>query len=199
MVFPQVYERYSTLLTEDAKVFIRGRVSLEEDKDGKLICDQIISFEDAQAARAANQPLFPRNYGGRGGYRNAGNGNGQYPNSGMTGNASGGQMAGAVPTGQRPQGTGAQQKKGMPAGAWIQFPNMEAYKAREQELLQAIADSDGSDDVVIYLRDIKNIKILPANLRVKADGALMEKLTLLFGKENVKFITKPIENRSKID
>ena len=43
----------------------------------------------------------------------------------------------------------------MPAGAWIQFPNMEAYKAREQELLQAIADSDGNDDVVIYLRDIK--------------------------------------------
>ena len=60
VVFPQVYERYSTLLVEDAKVFIRGRVSLEEDKDGKLICDQIISFEDAQAARAANQPLFPQ-------------------------------------------------------------------------------------------------------------------------------------------
>ena len=90
-------------------------------------------------------------------------------------------------------------EKGMPAGAWIQFPNMEAYKAREQELLQAIADSDGNDDVVIYLRDIKNIKILPANLRVKADETLMEKLASQFGKENVKFITKPIENRSKID
>ena len=50
VVFPQVYERYNTLLTEDAKVFIRGRVSLEEDKDGKLICDQIISFEDAQGS-----------------------------------------------------------------------------------------------------------------------------------------------------
>ena len=173
VVFPQVYERYNTLLTEDAKVFIRGRVSLEEDKDGKLICDQIISFEDAQAARAANQPLFQKNYGGRGGSRGGPYGNGN--------------------------GTGAQQKKGMPAGAWIQFPNMEAYKAREQELLQAIADSDGNDDVVIYLRDIKNIKILPANLRVKADETLMEKLTSQFGKENVKFITKPIENRSKID
>ena len=83
VVFPQVYERYNTLLTEDAKVFIRGRVSLEEDKDGKLICDQIISFEDAQAARAANQPLFPRNYGGRGGSRGGsygnGNGSGQQP------------------------------------------------------------------------------------------------------------------------
>jgi len=52
---------------------------------------------------------------------------------------------------------------------------------------------------VIYLRDIKNIKILPANLRVKADETLMEKLASQFGKENVKFITKPIENRSKID
>ena len=221
VVFPQVYERYSTLLVEDAKVFIRGRVSLEEDKDGKLICDQIISFEDAQAARAANQPLFPRNYGGRGGssrggsygngsgnggaggYRNAGNGYGQYQNDGMNSSSMSagqtGQAAGQMQSGQRTQANGTPQKKGMPAGAWIQFPNMEAYKTREQELLQAIADSDGDDDVVIYLRDIKNIKILPQNLRVKADGALMEKLTLLFGKENVKFITKPIENRSKID
>ena len=221
VVFPQVYERYSTLLVEDAKVFIRGRVSLEEDKDGKLICDQIISFEDAQAARAANQPLFLRNYGGRGGssrggsygngsgnggaggYRNAGNGYGQYQNDGMNSSSMSvgqtGQAAGQMQSGQRTQANGTPQKKGMPAGAWIQFPNMEAYKTREQELLQAIADSDGDDDVVIYLRDIKNIKILPQNLRVKADGALMEKLTLLFGKENVKFITKPIENRSKID
>ena len=221
VVFPQVYERYSTLLVEDAKVFIRGRVSLEEDKDGKLICDQIISFEDAQAARVANQPLFPRNYGGRGGssrggsygngsgnggagrYRNAGNGYGQYQNDGMNSSSMSvgqtGQAAGQMQSGQRTQANGTPQKKGMPAGAWIQFPNMEAYKTREQELLQAIADSDGDDDVVIYLRDIKNIKILPQNLQVKADGALMEKLTLLFGKENVKFITKPIENRSKID
>ena len=202
VVFPQVYERYNTLLTEDAKVFIRGRVSLEEDKDGKLICDQIISFEDAQEARAANQPLFPRNYGGRGGSRGGsygnGNGSGQQPVGAMSGGQTGRTVEQTQP-GQRPQNAGTGQKKGMPAGAWIQFPNMEAYKAREQELLQAIADSDGNDDVVIYLRDIKNIKILPANLRVKADETLMEKLASQFGKENVKFITKPIENRSKID
>ena len=56
-----------------------------------------------------------------------------------------------------------------------------------------------AEEGYIYLRDIKNIKILPANLRVKADETLMEKLASQFGKENVKFITKPIENRSKID
>ena len=44
VVFPQVYERYSTLLVEDAKVFIRGRVSLEEDKDGKLITESLTDY-----------------------------------------------------------------------------------------------------------------------------------------------------------
>ena len=210
VVFPQVYERYNTLLVEDAKVFIRGRVSLEEDKDGKLICDQIISFEDAQAARAANQPLFPRNYGGRGGnirngsygnnngYRNPGNSSGQYPVGAMPGGQTG-RTVEQTQSGKRPQDAQTGQKKGMPAGAWIQFANREAYKEREQELLQAITDSEGDDDVVIFLRDTKNYKILPSNFRVKADEKLLEKMHTLFGKENVKFITKPIENRTKID
>ena len=102
-------------------------------------------------------------------------------------------------SGQRTQANGTPQKKGMPAGAWIQFANREAYKERDQELLQAITDSEGDDDVVIFLRDTKNYKILPSNFRVKADEKLLEKMHTLFGKENVKFITKPIENRSKID
>ena len=46
VVFPRDYERYSAKLTEENKVFVRGRVSLEEDKDGKLICEQIISFDE---------------------------------------------------------------------------------------------------------------------------------------------------------
>ncbi len=46
IVFPRDYEKYSSKLVEDGKVFIRGRVSLEEDRDGKLICERIISFDD---------------------------------------------------------------------------------------------------------------------------------------------------------
>ncbi len=45
IVFPQSYEKYSSLLTEDKKVFIKGRVSLEEDRDGKLILESINSFD----------------------------------------------------------------------------------------------------------------------------------------------------------
>ncbi len=46
IVFPRDYEKNSAKLVEDNKVFIRGRVSLEEDKDGKLICEKITAFDE---------------------------------------------------------------------------------------------------------------------------------------------------------
>jgi DNA polymerase-3 subunit alpha len=45
IVFSRVYEKMKELIREDAKVFIRGRVSLEDDKDGKIICRDILPFE----------------------------------------------------------------------------------------------------------------------------------------------------------
>ncbi|MBR6003707.1 MAG: DNA polymerase III subunit alpha, partial [Lachnospiraceae bacterium] len=46
IVFPKDYEKYSSLLNEDEKVFVEGRTSVEEDKDGKLILERIKSFDD---------------------------------------------------------------------------------------------------------------------------------------------------------
>lgn len=46
IVFPRDYEKYSAKLMEENKVFIRGRVSLEEEKDGKLICERITAFDE---------------------------------------------------------------------------------------------------------------------------------------------------------
>ena len=46
LVFPNTYERYKDLTVEDAKVFIRGRVSAEEEADSKLIASVIIRMED---------------------------------------------------------------------------------------------------------------------------------------------------------
>jgi len=45
IVFPNIYEKQSAELAEDAKVFISGHVSAEEDKASKLICDRIIPFD----------------------------------------------------------------------------------------------------------------------------------------------------------
>ncbi|MDE5932032.1 MAG: DNA polymerase III subunit alpha, partial [Lachnospiraceae bacterium] len=46
IVFPRDYEKYSDKLVEDRKVFIKGRVSVEDEKDAKLICEKITTFEE---------------------------------------------------------------------------------------------------------------------------------------------------------
>ncbi len=46
IVFTQKYEKYHDILNEDEKVLIRGRVSLSDEAQGKLICDTIIPFSD---------------------------------------------------------------------------------------------------------------------------------------------------------
>ena len=73
-----------------------------------------------------------------------------------------------------------------PKGIWIQFPDADSYFAREEELFAAIEDSDGNDDVVIFVKDTRAFKLLPANRRVHADGELEQKLGEMFGRENVK-------------
>ncbi len=122
VVFPKDYEKNAALLAEDAKVFVTGRASVEEDKDGKVICERIQSFDQIT-------------------------------------------------------------KK-----IWIKFATMDAYKAAEESLFAAIADSEGNDSVVIYVENPKAMKELPKNRNVKADDALVEKLSALFGKDNIKVV-----------
>ena len=44
IVFPRDFEKYKMFINEDSKVFVKGRVSEEEDKQGKLICEKIVPF-----------------------------------------------------------------------------------------------------------------------------------------------------------
>lgn len=46
IVFPNIYERSSRQLEVDSKVFVSGHVSAEEEKPSKLICDQIVPFDE---------------------------------------------------------------------------------------------------------------------------------------------------------
>ena len=82
----------------------------------------------------------------------------------------------------------------IPPGIWVQFADMEEYRQRENELFAAIADSDGKDNVVVFLKSTKKFKALPQNQQVSADEQLKQRLSSIFGKENVKIVTKPIEN-----
>ena len=152
VVFPRDYERYAALLTEDEKVFVRGRASVEEDKDGKLICEEVRTFAEVEQngwTRQENQRSAPAQR--RGTERQA-----------------------PAPVVNQ-----------MPAGLWIRFEDAQSYQARREELLSAIADSDGSDDVVVYLKNTREVKVLPPNLRVDAGEALLGRLKAIFGDGNI--------------
>ena len=186
VVFPDAFARYSSLLMEDAKIFVKGRVALEEEKDGKILCEQIASFEDA-ANLKEGEALFPDRFGrdrsgrdrfGRGN-RPGGAGNSSYNNASGSSNAS--------------------TMKKVPDGVWVQFANNEEYLAQEAKLFEVTADSDGSDDLIVFLKDTKAFKILPPNKKVRADATLKAKLEENFGQGNVKYVGKTIENNDKMN
>ena len=156
IVFPDAYQKFSNLLNEDAKVFIRGRVAAEEDKDAKIICEKIESFEQKSTVTVASAGSS---------YRYKAN-----PPKAPENNA-------------------------LPGGVWIQFATMEDFEAQQEKIYELTAQSEGSDSIVIYIREPKGIKVLPENRNVTADESLMQTLYGAFGKENVKFLTQPIEKK----
>ncbi|MBQ5484179.1 MAG: DNA polymerase III subunit alpha, partial [Lachnospiraceae bacterium] len=46
ILFPKIFERYRDILNEDTKLLIAGHASVEEDKDAKLIADDLICFSE---------------------------------------------------------------------------------------------------------------------------------------------------------
>lgn len=122
LVFPKDYERYSAKLVEDSKVLVQGKVSGEEERDGKLICEKITSFDD------------------------------------------------------------------LPAKVWVKFPNLSNYMEKEPVLFDAIFESEGNDKVVIYIEETRQMKQLPSNRNIHADGEVLDRLRGLFGEENVRLV-----------
>ena len=122
IVFPKTYEANAPRLNTDAKVFIEGRVSVEEDRDAKLIASKITLFDEI--ARTV----------------------------------------------------------------WIRFANIDEYSAKEQELFSLLSDSDGKDEVTVYLTDTKQVKKLGKGYTIKADKDMIEMLANAFGRENVQVV-----------
>ena len=67
---------------------------------------------------------------------------------------------------------------------------------KEQILMDILYDSDGSDEVVIYVANPKAIKRLGKNQTVHVDEELISVLTKFLGENNVKVVEKSIENKA---
>ena len=46
IVFSKDYEKYRAILSPDQKILVKGRVSLGDEVQGKLICEKIVAFSE---------------------------------------------------------------------------------------------------------------------------------------------------------
>ena len=128
VVFPRDYEKYQSLLDEDARVLIQGRVSAEDDKASKLILERVRTFEE------------------------------------------------------------------VPRELWLQFDDRDAYADREAHLMEELRAVPGNASVVIYLKDVKAMKKLPAGYRVALQEEWLEKFRREYGSENVRVVERALKS-----
>ena len=86
----------------------------------------------------------------------------------------------------------------VPRELWLQYEDLEHYRAGEAALLTLLKEKEGRDTVVIYLKKEKAKKVLPANWRVEADSDLLDKLTKILSEKNIKLVEKGIEKQKKM-
>ncbi len=122
IVFPKDYEKNSAKLIEDNKVFIKGKASLEDDKDARLICERIMTFDE------------------------------------------------------------------IPKKLWIKFRTKEEYAAKEAALMDVLRESEGTDRVIFYIENTREMKTLSPAWDVTADAGLLGRLTAFLGESNIKVV-----------
>ena len=127
MVFPRDYEKWQNMINEDARVFIQGRVSAEDDKASKLILEKVRSFSD------------------------------------------------------------------IPRELWIQFESKDDYSQKEKRLLEDLRNSQGTDTVVIYLKDVKAMKKLSAAYHVNLQDEWLAQMSKKYGEGNVRVVERALK------
>ena len=130
IVFPKTYEKYQRALTMDNKIFVVGRATVEDEQNGKIICERIVPFEETCKE------------------------------------------------------------------LWLQFATKNDFLLKQQELFAMLGESDGMDEVVVYVANPKSLKRYGKNHTVDANPQLLAKLYDFLGEKNVKCVEKNIENKA---
>ena len=46
IAFPSVYRKYNTIIKDDQKIFVKGRAQVQEQKDGEIIAEVVMGFDE---------------------------------------------------------------------------------------------------------------------------------------------------------
>ncbi|MCI8454520.1 MAG: DNA polymerase III subunit alpha [Lachnospiraceae bacterium] len=88
---------------------------------------------------------------------------------------------------------------GIPNELWLQFESQAAYEQKNDAVMTALRDSEGSDRVVMYLKAERKFKRLSENWSVEAGAPLVGVLAGILGEKNVKVVQKSIEKTGKMN
>ena len=86
----------------------------------------------------------------------------------------------------------------VPRELWIQFQTKQEYYQREVELMEDLKDCEGNDSVVIYIQRDKAMKRLPSSRNIGIDSAILGKMQVKYGQNNIKVVEKSIEKLWKM-
>ena len=175
LIFPNRYEQYRDLLEEDNRIFIKGKVSFEEEEDSKLLCDFIAPFDKADEIHQT-----PKRFG-QGGYRQKPFSNGaQNGEDSKAGRGSG--EAGKRTAGVAPVEIGEAEKL---KPLWLRFATKDHWAALQTQVCQLLQQDPGGHEVRIYLEAEKLKMKAPSQYFTAASGGTLLKLKQLLGDSNV--------------
>ncbi len=82
----------------------------------------------------------------------------------------------------------------MPQELWIQFADKSEYAEKEQELLKDLMNSPGSSTVVIFLKDVRAMKKLPAACSVTCEESWIHSMQEKYESSNIKLVQRVLKN-----
>ena len=82
----------------------------------------------------------------------------------------------------------------IPKEIWIQFSDKEEYSRNETALQELLRQNRGTSAVVIYLKDVKAMKRLPAAYQVQISDSLLSEMKKKYGESNVKLVERVLKN-----
>lgn len=155
LLFPNVYEEARPYLATDARVFVRGRVSVGDDENAKMVAQAVAPFGQA-AALGSEQQVYRRRYEGRGT-----------------------QVAPAAMAAAE-----AAQKENTKV-LWLRLAGQADWESKQQELLNLFRQYPGPYDLYLYLTAEKQRLKAPAAYRISKSSELYNKLETLLGAGSV--------------
>lgn len=155
LLFPNVYEEARAYLATDARVFVRGRVSIGDDENAKMVAQAVAPFGQA-AALGSEQQVYRRRYEGRGT-----------------------QVAPAAMAAAE-----AAQKENTKV-LWLRLAGQADWESKQQELLNLFRQYPGPYDLYLYLTAEKQRLKAPEAYRISKSSELYNKLETLLGAGSV--------------